>query len=661
MSNSPPRGDQHVTQIQPPLTGASSLASTHEDNNNDASDSRRRQSSHSSSPHESNDDPRARHHTSPRSISHGNSLERTSTARDVTRPSYDMQIQRTTTSASWAGPVHSVFTKNQKRFIVFMAAWAGFFSPVSANIYFPALNPLAQDLHVSDTLINLTLTSYMIFQGLAPTFFGDFADAAGRRPAYAVCFIVYIAANIGLALQNSYAALFLLRCLQSSGSSATIAMCSAVVSDIATAAERGKYMGLTLGGSLLGPAIGPVIGGLLAEYLGWRAIFWFLVILGAAFFVIFGVFFPETARKHVGNGSIQPRGWNMSLMNYLTVRKERRRRLEEAKEADQDQDQDPSSSTPEVELPERPKFRFPNPLRSMYLIFDKENALLLFYNAFLFAAFYDVTAALPSQLKIIFGYSELQIGLCYIPFGFGSMCAALTNGQLLDRNFARWAKKLGLKIKKGRNQDLKNFPIEKARLEIALPAAYCSAALVCVFGWILHINGPLAPLLVVLFFTSLSMSVAFNVTSTLLVDFYPNSPATATAANNVVRCLLGAGATAAVVPMIDSMGRGWTFTFLTVFLVATSPMLWFVYFRGMKWRNERLQKEERAAKIKEANQNSGETGTAMNDSNNIGKEAEGVESNHNFNNNEQPPVEGNISEMAGVVEKEREEEKPHPH
>ncbi|KAG9792292.1 hypothetical protein KCU88_g907, partial [Aureobasidium melanogenum] len=522
-----------------------------------------------------------------------------------------------------------------------MAAWAGFFSPVSANIYFPALNPLAQDLHVSDTLINLTLTSYMIFQGLAPTFFGDFADAAGRRPAYAVCFIVYIAANIGLALQNSYAALFLLRCLQSSGSSATIAMCSAVVSDIATAAERGKYMGLTLGGSLLGPAIGPVIGGLLAEYLGWRAIFWFLVILGAAFFVIFGVFFPET---------------------------ERRRRLEEAKEADQDQDQDPSSSTPEVELPERPKFRFPNPLRSMYLIFDKENALLLFYNAFLFAAFYDVTAALPSQLKIIFGYSELQIGLCYIPFGFGSMCAALTNGQLLDRNFARWAKKLGLKIKKGRNQDLKNFPIEKARLEIALPAAYCSAALVCVFGWILHINGPLAPLLVVLFFTSLSMSVAFNVTSTLLVDFYPNSPATATAANNVVRCLLGAGATAAVVPMIDSMGRGWTFTFLTFFLVATSPMLWLVYFRGMKWRNERLQKEDRAAKIKEANQNSGETGiamdetgTAMDDSNNVDKEAEAVESNNSFNNNEQPPVEGNISEMVGVVEKEREEEKPHPH
>lgn len=65
-------------------------------------------------------------------------------------------------TVSTVGPIHSVFTKNQKRFIVVMASWAGFFSPVSANIYFPALNELAHDLKVTSTLINLTLTSYMV-------------------------------------------------------------------------------------------------------------------------------------------------------------------------------------------------------------------------------------------------------------------------------------------------------------------------------------------------------------------------------------------------------------------------------------------------------------------------------------------------------------------
>lgn len=57
---------------------------------------------------------------------------------------------------------YSVFTRSQKRFIVFMASWAGFFSPVSSQIYFPALNTLAEDLNVSNSLINLTLTSYMV-------------------------------------------------------------------------------------------------------------------------------------------------------------------------------------------------------------------------------------------------------------------------------------------------------------------------------------------------------------------------------------------------------------------------------------------------------------------------------------------------------------------
>jgi MFS family permease len=75
-------------------------------------------------------------------------------------------------------------------------------------------------------------------------------------------------------------------------------MASGVVSDVATAAERGKYMGFTLAGSLLGPAIGPVLGGILSEFLGWRAIFWFLMIMGSAFLVVFAIFFPETGASH---------------------------------------------------------------------------------------------------------------------------------------------------------------------------------------------------------------------------------------------------------------------------------------------------------------------------------------------------------------------------
>jgi MFS family permease len=169
----------------------------------------------------------------------------------------------------------SVFTYRQKCWIVVMVSVASFFSPLSANIYFPALETLSKDFNTSESVMNLTLTSYMIFQGLAPTIFGDFADMAGRRPAYIIGFVLYLAANAGLANSNTFVALLILRCLQSTGSSSTIALGSAVVADMCTSAERGTFMGWATSSAMFAPAIAPVLGGVFTELLGWRWIFWY--------------------------------------------------------------------------------------------------------------------------------------------------------------------------------------------------------------------------------------------------------------------------------------------------------------------------------------------------------------------------------------------------
>lgn len=142
-------------------------------------------------------------------------------------------------------PLYSSFSLWEKRLIVLGAALSAFFSPLTAQIYFPALNVVANAFHVSTSKINLTVTTYMIFQGITPMFIGGLADTAGRRPAYLLCFVVYIAANIGVALCQSYAELMILRCLQSAGSASTVALCQAVVADIVTSAERGQYIGIT--------------------------------------------------------------------------------------------------------------------------------------------------------------------------------------------------------------------------------------------------------------------------------------------------------------------------------------------------------------------------------------------------------------------------------
>ncbi len=95
-----------------------------------------------------------------------------------------------------------------------------------------------------------------------------FSDKAGRRPAYFICFIIYIIANLALALQSNYIALLLLRMVQAAGSSGTIALAQALVGDCVVSADRGQYIAYASLGTLLGPSLSPVLGGLLAQYAG---------------------------------------------------------------------------------------------------------------------------------------------------------------------------------------------------------------------------------------------------------------------------------------------------------------------------------------------------------------------------------------------------------
>jgi multidrug resistance protein len=304
----------------------------------------------------------------------------------------------------------------------------------------------------------------MIFQALAPTFFGELADTLGRRPVYLILFTIYLCANIGLALQRSYAALLILRMLQSTGSSGVIALANGVVADISHAGERGVYMGAVQVGAMLGPAIGPVIGGVLDSELGWWWIFWLLAILAGVYITLMAIFFPETGRKVVGNGSIPPKGINASFLQLMRAR-----------------NAPPSGPAPA----KRPPFRFPNPLASVRLILQKDMALVLFANSILYTAFYTVMASLPTLFEEIYGFDSLQVGLCYLPFGVGAAVACVVAGKIVDRDYRITAAELGVVMDKKRGEDMKKFPIEKARLRSIFWILGLYVVTFIAYGWVL--------------------------------------------------------------------------------------------------------------------------------------------------------------------------------
>ncbi|KAE8354200.1 citrate synthase [Aspergillus coremiiformis] len=419
---------------------------------------------------------------------------------------------------------YSIFTTNQKRLIILTAAIASTFSPLSANIYYPALNSIATDLDVTNSQINLTITTYMICQGLAPTLTGSFADQAGRRPAYLLCFLIYITSNIALALQHSFPALLVLRAIQSSGSSGTVALASAVAADVITSAERGTYMSITSLGNILGPSLGPILGGILSQYLGWQSIFC----------------------------------WRSGTSNTAqTVN---------------------NPATHEPTPPEQPPIRKINPLATLLLLIHLPTGLILLSNGLIFASYYAVTAGLPSQLKSTYGLSDLDIGLSFISMGLGSLLSATFNGLIVDWNYRRTLAKSGLNISKN-SQDIDDFEVEKARLGIGGPMTLLTPIPILLYAFVSSSDRPppLVLTLALIFTISFTLTATYNILNILLVDLHYSTPATVMATNNLVRCFLGAAATALVHPCIRRWGVQITYSGVAVVVLSVVPLL------GMVW------------------------------------------------------------------------------
>ncbi|KAI0014868.1 multidrug resistance protein [Xylariomycetidae sp. FL0641] len=458
-------------------------------------------------------------------------------------------------------PPFSVFTRGQKRCIVLLVSYASWVSNLSSFIFLPALQPLSDSFAVPVSRINLAVTVYMAVAVAAPALVGDAADVWGRRPAYFSTLSIFVVANVALALAASFAQFLGFRVLQALGQSGIILIAYGVVADIASPAERGTFMSIASFAVTIGPFLGPIIGGALSYGAGWTWIFWFLVLISAPCLCLIALFLPETSRSIVGNGSIQPPTYLKPPFAIL--------------QGPQRQDD---------RAAERHERRVPNPLKSTKMLLRKDNAVLVLAWGLMYCIYSCNITTLATLLLKLYGLSEWQAGLTYLPFALGGTSATLFSGWLLDSAYARARKKRGLSTDNVRGDDLDDFPIEKPRLEVMWLPMVVIVIGVTGYGWTLQYGEHISIPLILQFIVGTALQVNFGAFNTLLTDMNHKAPAAANAATNIVRCALAAIIVAYIQEIIDKVGTGWAFTILGSFCLVSIALMVVLHNKGLSWR-----------------------------------------------------------------------------
>lgn len=93
-------------------------------------------------------------------------------------------------------------------------------------------------------------------------------------------------------------------------------------------------------------------------------------------------------------------------------------------------------------------------------------------------------------------------------------------------------------------------------MQIAVPHFFLGAIAMVGYGWVLESKVTFGGLIPFLFLIGYTTDVVGQTLMVLCVDINPGKPANVSAANNVMKCLVGAAASAAIVPMSDAIGYG---------------------------------------------------------------------------------------------------------
>src|SRR5579863_6518779 len=179
-----------------------------------------------------------------------------------------------------------------------------------------AMPHIISDLQGFDRYTWVT-TAYLLTSTVMVPIYGKLSDLFGRKPIFLIGVVLFLVGSAASGASQTMNQLIAFRAFQGLGAAALMPIALAVIGDLFTPRERGRWQGLTGAVFGLSSVLGPTAGGWITDHSTWRWVFYVNLPIGIIALLVLIFLMPTLRAKNTGKASVDYTG--AALLIFGTV------------------------------------------------------------------------------------------------------------------------------------------------------------------------------------------------------------------------------------------------------------------------------------------------------------------------------------------------------